>query len=61
MNKLLASTDRLALDAVMTWITGVRAGQLPVQKQAQVRGLGTLKEAGKPNKRLYSEIKLAVR
>ena len=42
VNKLLASTDPLALDAVMVRMMGVDPGELPVQKQAQARGLGTL-------------------
>ncbi len=45
VGKLMASTDPLALDAVMARMMGVDPGQLPVQKQAQARGLGTLKEA----------------
>ncbi|MFC1977016.1 4Fe-4S binding protein [Chloroflexota bacterium] len=44
MNKLLASTDALATDTVMAWMMGVDPGQLPVQKQAQTRGLGTLEK-----------------
>ena len=45
VGKLLASTDGLALDAVMARMMGVEPGLLPVQEQARVRGLGTLEEA----------------
>lgn len=44
VNKLLASTDPLALDAVMAWMMGVEPGYLPVQREAQTRGLGTLEK-----------------
>jgi ferredoxin len=44
VSKLLASTDSLALDAVMARMMGVDPAQLPVQKQAMERGLGTLNE-----------------
>jgi len=45
VGKLLASTDPLALDAVMARMMGVDPNQLPVQKQAKVRRLGNLKES----------------
>ena len=45
VNKLLASTDPLALDTVMAKMMGVDPGQLPVQKEARTRGLGTLEDA----------------
>jgi len=44
VGKLLASTDALALDAVMARMMGVDPGRLPVQEQARVRGLGALEE-----------------
>jgi len=45
VGKLLASTDPLALDAVMARMMGVDPSRLPVQEQARVRGLGNLEEA----------------
>ena len=44
VGKLLASRDALAVDSVMARMMGVDPEQLPVQKQAQVRGLGKLGE-----------------
>ncbi len=44
VGKLLASTDALALDAVMARMMGVDPSLLPIQERAQTRGLGTLKE-----------------
>lgn len=45
VGKLLASTDPLALDAVMARMMGVEPSRLPVQQQARARGLGVLEEA----------------
>jgi len=45
VGKLLASTDAVAVDAVMARMMGVEPGLLPVQAEAQGRGLGTLEEA----------------
>ena len=45
VGKFLASTDPLALDAVMARMMGVDAGRLPVQERARARSLGVLEEA----------------
>ncbi len=45
VGKLLASTDALALDAVMVRMMGVEPGQLLVQAEAGKRGFGTLEES----------------
>lgn len=42
VGKLMASTDAVALDAVMAWMMGVDPAQLPIQACAARRGLGTL-------------------
>jgi len=46
VKKLLASTDPLALDAVMAWMMGVDPKELPIQQEAQKRGLGNIDESG---------------
>ncbi|MBW1846154.1 MAG: DUF362 domain-containing protein [Deltaproteobacteria bacterium] len=43
VGKILGSTDPLALDAVMAQMMGVEPSDLPVQKEAAIRGLGSMK------------------
>jgi uncharacterized protein (DUF362 family)/ferredoxin len=45
VGKLLASTDPLALDAVMARMMGIDPSQLPVQQCARTRRLGILEES----------------
>jgi uncharacterized protein (DUF362 family)/NAD-dependent dihydropyrimidine dehydrogenase PreA subunit len=46
VGKLIASIDPLALDAVMARMMGVDPKRLPVQKRAQILGIGTLEDSG---------------
>ena len=45
LDRLLAGTDPLAVDAVMARMMGVDPAILPVQKEALVRGIGVLDES----------------
>ncbi|MBW2142294.1 MAG: DUF362 domain-containing protein [Deltaproteobacteria bacterium] len=44
LNKLLASADPLALDAVMARMMGVDPSELPVQKEALARNFGNIRD-----------------
>jgi len=45
VDRLLAGTDALAVDAVMARMMGVEPGRLPVQEQARIRGVGLMGES----------------